>query len=250
MTREDGRTPNQVRPLQCRWDIAPHAAGSVLMHCGFTTVICAVTVENKAPRWKIEQNLPGGWVTSEYSMLPYSTLSRKARDISRGKLDGRSQEIQRLIGRSLRAITRLDVLGPRTFWVDCDVLQADGGTRTTAITGGYLALKSAIERLHRKDPFPEYPLNDSLGAISVGLVNETPLLDLCYTEDRDASVDMNVVMTGSGKLIEIGASGEEATFSPEQLKQLLSLAEQGITEVKRFQDQCWLNQPDITSEHG
>jgi ribonuclease PH len=189
------------------------------------------------------QNVSGGWLTAEYSMLPYSTSDRKIRDIARGKLDGRSQEIQRLIGRSLRAVVDLEKLGARTLWIDCDVLQADGGTRTTGITGACLALRLAVERLSQRGLLAQNPLTTSVAAISVGLLGGSVLTDLCYLEDRDASVDMNVVMTGQGKFVEVQASGEEATYSPAELAAMLKAAAAGLKKVVRFQEQAWAARP-------
>ncbi|MEM6822908.1 MAG: ribonuclease PH [Verrucomicrobiota bacterium] len=241
--RPDRRKANQLRPLSYSWDVAPNSTASLLIKCGQTQVICAASVEEKVPRWKEAQGLSGGWVTAEYSMLPYSTVGRKPRDISRGKIDGRSQEIQRLIGRTLRAVVDLEALGSRTIWIDCDVLAADGGTRTTAITGSYLVLKAAIERLKQEGNVARSPLRAAVGATSVGVYQDKPILDLCYLEDRDASVDMNVVMTDKGEFVEIGATGEEATFSPDQLKELLALAETGIKKLFSFQRKAWSQRP-------
>jgi ribonuclease PH len=195
LKRHDGRRPNQLRPFHFQFGIAPHASGSVLAKCGQTEVICAVTIQESVPRWMKEQNVTGGWLTAEYSMLPYSTHDRKARDITKGRIDGRSQEIQRLIGRSLRTVVDLEKLGSRTLCIDCDVLTADGGTRTTAITGTYLALEMAVQQLVKTKKLLVSPLTAQLAAISVGLVNGEPVLELDYPEDKDAAVDMNVVMT-------------------------------------------------------
>ena len=190
-----------------------------------------------------EQSVIGGWLTAEYSMLPASTSSRKARDSSRGKVDGRSTEIQRLLGRSLRAVTDLSSLGPRSLWIDCDVLSADGGTRTTAITGACLALRRAIERLQLSGKMTADPLRSPVAAVSVGLLNNEPLLDLNYPEDRDAQVDMNVVMTGAGRFVEVQAGGEEHDFSREEFQSLLNLAEKGLQKVFAFQEQAWKSRP-------
>src|ERR1700678_1629344 len=199
LRRHDGRKPDQLRPITFTPGIAPHAAGSVLGRCGRTEVICAVTVEENVPRWMKEQKVAGGWITAEYSMLPYSTLDRKPRDITKGRIDGRSTEIQRLIGRSIRAAVDLEAIGPRTLCVDCDVLAADGDTRTTAITGTYVALELAIRKLRGggflKDT-AKSPIRTPFAAVSVGIVGGCPLLDLDYVEDKDAETDMNVVMTG------------------------------------------------------
>jgi ribonuclease PH len=230
-TRADGRQPDQIRPLRFQNDIAPHALGSTLIEWGNTRVLCGVSIEETVPRWMKEQNVPGGWITAEYAMLPYSTLQRKARDSTRGRIDGRSHEIQRLIGRSLRTAIDLVKLGPRTVWVDCDVLQADGGTRTAAITGSYVALALATQRLLHAGKIIENPLLHAVAAVSVGLVNQTPLLDLCYTEDVAAQVDMNLVMTDHGRFIELQAGGEEATFEPSQLDALIALGRHGISQL-------------------
>ncbi len=231
MPRSDSRRPDQLRPLSLEVNIAPHASGSVLIGFGATRVICAATIEPRVPTWMKQQGVKGGWLTAEYSMLPYSTLDRKPRDISKGKLDGRTVEIQRLIGRSLRAVLDLQKLGENTLWVDCDVLQADGGTRTASITGAYLAARLAIQKLLDAKKLTASPLTDSVAAVSVGLFNGEALLDLNYLEDKDAEVDANVVMTGRGQFVEVQSSGEEATFSQEQLDQLLVLAKRGLTEL-------------------
>lgn len=242
-SRADGRSPHELRPLSCQWDIAANATGSVLLRSGRTEVICTATVEESVPRWMKDQNVPGGWLTAEYSMLPASTHDRKTRDSARGKVDGRSTEIQRLLGRSLRAVTDLGALGARSLWIDCDVLAADGGTRTTAITGGCLALRRAIERLQGSGRISADPLRSPVAAISVGLWQGTALLDLDYPEDRDAEVDMNVVMTGAGRLVEVQASGEEHDFTRQEFDQLLQLAEEGIRGVLSFQNAAWAARP-------
>jgi len=229
--RSDGRRPNQLRPLSFRNHIAPYATGSTLVEWGNTRVICGVTVEESVPRWMKEQNVVGGWITAEYSMLPYSTLQRKARDISKGKIDGRSQEIQRLIGRAMRAALDLDKLGSRTIWVDCDVLQADGGTRTAAITGAYVALSLAIKKLLAEGKLKENPLTHAVAAVSVGIVNGQPLLDLCYVEDAAAAVDLNLVMDAAGAFIELQGTGEESTFSQSELGDMLTLGKAGISQL-------------------
>ena len=245
--RIDGRSPKDLRPLFCTWDIAPQAVGSVLLKCGKTEVICTASVDEAVPRWMKEQGVAGGWLTAEYSMLPASTSSRKPRDSSRGKVDGRSTEIQRLLGRSLRAVTDLTALGPRSLWIDCDVLSADGGTRTTAITGACLALRRAIERLQLSGKMTTDPVRTPVAAISVGLVDQVPLLDLNYPEDRDAQVDMNVVMTGAGRLVEVQAGGEEHDFSNEEFHSLLTLAQEGLKKVFAFQESSWKSRPKAES---
>ena len=236
--RHDGRRADQLRPISFQPGIAPHAAGSVLAKCGRTQVICAVTIEENVPRWMKEQQVAGGWITAEYSMLPYSTLGRKPRDITKGRMDGRSTEIQRLIGRSIRAAVDLQALGPRTLCIDCDVLAADGGTRTTAISGTYVALELAIRKLREKGLLPaakKSPLRVPFAAISVGIVEGRPVLDLDYVEDKDAATDMNVVMTARGQFIEVQASGEESTFSPREFSALLALAAKGIKKLSALQ---------------
>jgi ribonuclease PH len=230
-TRADGRSANQLRPLRFQNHIAPYANGSTLIEWGNTRVICGVTIEESVPRWMKEQKVSGGWLTAEYSMLPYSTLERKPRDISKGKLDGRSSEIQRLIGRSIRAAIDLEKVGARTICVDCDVLQADGGTRTAAITGAFVALSLAVKKLIAEKKITGNPILKSVAAVSVGIVDGQPLLDLCYTEDVAASVDMNLVMNSSGEFIELQGSGEEATFTEEQLADLLTLGKTGISQL-------------------
>ncbi len=234
-TRADGRLPHQLRPITFRNGIAPHATGSTLVEWGNTRVICAVTIEETVPKWMQSQKITGGWLTAEYSMLPYSTLGRKARDISKLKLDGRSQEIQRLIGRALRAALDLELLGSRTVWIDCDVLQADGGTRTASITGGYVALGLALKKLRAEGKITTQPLKVGVAAVSLGVVADIPLLDLAYTEDRDASVDLNLVMDDSGRFIELQASGEESTFSTDQLQAMLALGQTGVREILAIQ---------------
>jgi len=234
-SRADGRKIDQLRPITLEANIAPHASGSVLIGFGRTRVICAATIEPKVPSWMRQQGVTGGWLTAEYSMLPYSTHDRKQRDISKGKIDGRTVEIQRLIGRSLRAVIDLQKLGDNTLWIDCDVLQADGGTRTASITGAYLAARLAIQKLLDAKKIAENPLTDSVAAVSVGLFNGQQLLDLNYVEDKDAAVDFNVVMTGKGQFVEVQGTGEEATFSQEELDGLLSLARKGLQELAGIQ---------------
>jgi ribonuclease PH len=231
-----GRRADELRLIRFNNGIAPYASGSTLIEWGQTRVICAATIEESVPRWMKEQSVPGGWLTAEYSMLPYSTLTRKARDSSKGKIDGRSQEIQRLIGRSLRAAIDLEKVGPRTIWIDCDVLQADGGTRTAAITGAYVALRLAIEKLMGLGKLLQNPLLHPVAAVSVGIVNQQPLLDLSYTEDVAASVDMNLVMNGAGEFIEVQGSGEEATYSEAQLLAMLDLGKTGIRDLLAAQE--------------
>ncbi len=236
--RSDGRWPDQLRSVRFENHVAPYATGSTLIAWGNTRVICGVTVEETIPRWMKEQSVSGGWITAEYSMLPYSTLQRKQRDITRGKIDGRSQEIQRLIGRAMRAALDLEKIGPRTIWVDCDVLQADGGTRTAAITGAYVALSLAIQRMLAEGKLAESPLINAVSAVSVGVVNHQPMLDLCYTEDAAAEVDLNLVMNSAGDFIELQGTGEEATFTEHQLAEMLMLGKAGIRDLLAAQKQA------------
>ena len=224
MSRHDNRQPGQIRPITIEKSIAPHAQGSVLISFGNTKVICAAMIEESVPRWMKEQNVPGGWVTAEYSMLPYSTLDRKPRELGKGRPEGRTVEIQRLIGRSLRAVVDLQKLGQHTLWIDCDVLQADGGTRTASICGGYLALHDACERLVQRGTLRVNPVGDLCAGISVGIVSALPSLDLDYVEDSSAEVDMNVVMTGAGKFVEVQGTAEGEPFARAELDALLALA--------------------------
>lgn len=231
MTRTDGRTASQLRPVTFTPGFAPNATGSVLVSTGGTRVICSAMIEEAVPRWMKEQQVTGGWVTAEYSMLPYSTAQRKQRDITKGKLDGRSTEIQRLIGRSLRAALDLEKLGQRTMWIDCDVLAADGGTRTASITGASVAAALACQKLIAAGLIKENPVKQLVTAVSVGIVDGVALLDLCYVEDRDAAVDLNVVMTEGGHFVEVQGSGEESTFTDAELNTMLGLARGGIAEL-------------------
>lgn len=203
----------------------------MLIEMGKTRVICAASVEDGVPRWMKEQKVVGGWVTAEYSMLPYCTKPRKSREVAKGKVEGRTQEIQRLVGRSLRAVTDMTKLGERTVWVDCDVLEADGGTRTASITGAYVALQLAMQKLLALGLVKENPVTAAVAAVSVGVIEGTPLLDLNYVEDVAAAVDMNVVMTDAGQFVEVQGTGEETTFSREELNELLRLGEHGIQEL-------------------
>ncbi len=233
--RPDGRNFDDLREITFEPGIAPHADGSVLVSFGNTKVICTAMIENKVPRWMQQQKVSGGWLTAEYSLLPYSTLDRKGRDISRGKLDGRTVEIQRLIGRSLRAVIDLQKMPGKTLWIDCDVLQADGGTRTASITGASVAAGLAFQKLMNKKLLKENPLNESVGAVSVGVYLDKVVLDLNYLEDKDATVDFNVVMTGNGQFVELQGAGEEATFSQDQLTELIDVAKGGITSIIALQ---------------
>src|SRR6201995_151114 len=229
--RSDGRAHDQIRPVHFQLDIAPHATGSVLVSMGNTRVICGVMIEESVPRWMKEQGVTGGWLTAEDSMLPYSTNTRKQRDIAKGRLDGRSSEIQRLIGRSLRAVVDLEKLGPRTMWVDCDVLQADGGTRTAAITGSSLAVAIACRRLAKEKKVDAPPIKKLVAAVSAGVLNGNPIVDLNYEEDKEVTVDFNLVATEDGEFVEMQGSGEEATFAQTELDQMLLISRKGITEL-------------------
>jgi ribonuclease PH len=237
MPRSDGRNHDQLRQIDFIVDVAPHAAGSVLISFGNTRVICAATIQEDVPRWMKVQNVKGGWLTAEYSMLPYSTLDRKERESSRGKPDGRSTEIQRLIGRSLRAVIDLEKLGSRTLNIDCDVLQADGGTRTASITGACVAAAIACNRLLEKGKITRQPLKKKVAAVSAGIVKGETLLDLCYVEDAAADVDCNVVLTEDGDFVEIQGSGEESTFTQPQLDSMLEVSRKGIRELCALQEQ-------------
>lgn len=230
MSRHDGRTSNELRSVTLLPDYLIHPEGSVLIQVGNTKVICTATIEEKVPGFLRGQGK--GWITAEYSMLPRATAARTVRDAARGKINGRTMEIQRLIGRALRAIVDLEALGEKTLWVDCDVIQADGGTRTASITGAFVALTQAIAKIHENKPFSKFPVTDFLAATSVGFIDEIgPVLDLDYIEDSSANVDMNIVMTGNGRFVEIQGTGEEATFSREELNTLLDLGEKGISEL-------------------
>ncbi|MEG1433716.1 ribonuclease PH [Eubacterium sp.] len=231
--RIDGRLYNEGRPVRVTRHFTKHAQGSVLMEVGETKVICTAMVEEKVPSFMRGEGR--GWVTAEYEMLPSSTGSRKSRDRNRGKVDGRTVEIQRLIGRSLRSIVDLKALGERTLWIDCDVIQADGGTRTTSITGAFIALYDALLDLKDQEMITTMPLTGFVAATSVGIWQDHPILDLCYHEDSAAAVDMNVVMTSSGEIIEIQGTGEDRPFTRSEFNDLMALGEQGIQDLIRIQ---------------
>lgn len=227
MTRFDNRAVDELRPVQIDTNYLMHPEGSVLITVGNTKVICTATLEDKVPGFLRGQGK--GWITAEYSMLPRATGQRTQRESSRGKVQGRTMEIQRLIGRALRAVVDLEALGEKTLWIDCDVIQADGGTRTASITGAFVAMTQAIAKMHEDKPFAKFPVTDFLAATSVGKIEEIgAVLDLNYVEDVDAEVDMNIVMTGKGRFVEVQGTGEEATFSREELNELLALGEAGI----------------------
>ncbi|WP_204043935.1 ribonuclease PH [Acrocarpospora phusangensis] len=233
MARSDGRSPDQLRPVTITRNWLAHAEGSVLVEFGGTKVLCAATVESGVPRWRKGSGL--GWVTAEYAMLPRATNTRGDRESVRGKIGGRTHEISRLIGRSLRACVDYKALGENSIILDCDVLQADGGTRTAAITGAYVALADAVAWMRKKRMCPGDPLVDSVAAVSVGIVGNTPLLDLCYVEDVKAETDMNVVMTGKGAFVEVQGTAEGTPFDRDVLDDLLDLAASGCAQLTELQ---------------
>ncbi|MBO8172491.1 MAG: ribonuclease PH [Bacillaceae bacterium] len=231
--RVDERLEDQLRPVNIIKNYNKYAEGSVLIEVGDTRVICMATVEDRVPPFMRGQGK--GWVTAEYAMLPRATESRNIRESSKGKVSGRTMEIQRLIGRALRSVVNLEELGERTIWIDCDVIQADGGTRTASITGAYIAMVEAMGKLLEEEAIETLPVKDFLAATSVGIIDGQPVLDLNYVEDSQARVDMNIVMTGKGKFVEVQGTGEEAPFSPEELTTLLSLGQKGIQELISIQ---------------
>ena len=236
MKRSDGREPGVLRPVKITRHYMKHAEGSVLIEIGDTKVICSASVEERVPQFL--RHTGKGWITAEYSMLPRSTHTRTSRDSLTGRGSGRAFEIQRLIGRSLRSVTVLSGFGERTIWIDCDVIQADGGTRTASITGAYVALVDAFRKMVKNGLIEKVPLKDSVAAISVGKVEGKVLLDLNYEEDSRAEVDMNVVMTGHGKFVEIQGTAEEAVFTRKEMDELTALAQKGIKELTRIQKKC------------
>ena len=242
--RSHNRKNDQVRTTKITRNYIKHAEGSVLIEVGDTKVICTASIEDKVPPFL--KGSGEGWITAEYNMLPRSTATRKQRDITRLKLDGRTMEIQRLIGRSLRSVVDLKALGEKTIWIDCDVIQADGGTRTTSISGAFVALVDAINKLHKNKPFKVYPIRKFLCATSVGIVGEEKLLDLCYEEDSNAKVDMNIIGTDDGEFVEIQGTGEEAPFNRKELNDILDLAEKGLKQMIQIQkdslkmDSLWI----------
>ena len=233
MKRSDGRGPETLRPVRITRNYMKHAEGSVLIEMGDTKVICSASVEERVPQFL--RNTGKGWITAEYSMLPRSTHTRTSRDSLAGRGSGRAFEIQRLIGRSLRSVTDLSGFGERTVWIDCDVIQADGGTRTASITGAYVALVDAFGKMLKNGLIEKIPVKGSVAAVSVGKVDERPLLDLNYEEDSRAQVDMNVVMTGDGKFVEIQGTAEESVFTRKEMDQLTRIAQKGIKELTRIQ---------------
>jgi ribonuclease PH len=236
LERTDDRGPRDLRPVELQSGFMPNAEGSCLVSMGSTKVICTASVQEGVPRWL--KGKGWGWVTAEYSMLPRSTTERVDREVNRGRVGGRTQEIQRLIGRSLRAVTDLTVMGEWTVVIDCDVLQADGGTRTASITGGYVALRQAIEWMKAEGKLNADPIHTAVAAVSVGIVEGAPILDLKYDEDSAAEVDMNVVMTGTGKFVEVQGTAEKGVFAREELDTLIDMAENGIRELLEHQEKA------------
>ncbi len=237
MTRHNGRMTNELRAVKIETDYLIHPEGSVLISVGNTKVICTATIENRVPHFL--RGSGKGWVTAEYSMLPRATGQRTQREASKGKVGGRTMEIQRLIGRAMRAVVDLDMFGERTIWIDCDVIQADGGTRTASITGAFVAMAIAAEKLYKEKELSEFPIKDFLAATSVGMTTEEELiLDLDYVEDSSAAVDMNVVMTGAGAFVELQGTGEESTFTRKEMDGLVSLAEGGIHQLIDLQKEA------------
>jgi ribonuclease PH len=234
--RTDGRRPDQLRPIQITTDYLITAEGSALIQCGNTRVLCTASVEDATPAFL--RGTGKGWITAEYAMLPRATVTRTPREVTKGKPSGRTHEIQRLIGRSLRSVVDLAALGERSIVIDCDVLQADGGTRTAAITGSFVALAIAIDTLVKYKAIPNSPILDSISATSVGILNGVALLDLTYEEDSRADVDMNIVMTGAGKFVEVQGTSERTPFDDSQLAELLALARTGIVELQEAQRQA------------
>ncbi|WP_105619121.1 ribonuclease PH [Vallitalea okinawensis] len=233
MSRIDGRTNDELRPVKLTKDYIMHPEGSVLIEMGNTKVICNATVEDRVPPFK--KNSGEGWVTAEYAMLPRATSTRNTRDIARLKMNKRSVEIQRLIGRAIRSVVDFKALGERSILLDCDVIQADGGTRTASITGGFVAVALACQKLLDEGVIKKMPIKGMVAAVSVGIVNEEAMLDLCYEEDSGAKVDMNIVMTDQGEFIEVQGTGEEAPFTREQLNELLALGEKGTNDLIEIQ---------------
>jgi ribonuclease PH len=246
MERQDGRRPDQLRPVRIVPGYLPHAEGSALIEQGGTVVLCAVSVEDRLPAFLRDKG-GSGWVTAEYGMLPRSTHTRSPREAALGRVGGRTHEIQRLIGRALRAVTRLDILGERTFTVDCDVIQADAGTRCAAITGAYVALRQACELLLARRSISTMPLRDALAAVSVGIVEGVPLLDLTYEEDSRADADFNVVLTASGEFVEVQGSAESAPFPRATLDEVLRLAGKGIGELLEAQKEAFATLDQLPS---
>ncbi|MDD4600376.1 Ribonuclease PH [bioreactor metagenome] len=232
MKRVDGRDKDELRKVKITRNYLKYAEGSVLIEVGNTKVLCAATIEEKVPHFL--KGSGEGWITAEYSLLPRSTQTRNARESARGKVTGRTHEIQRLIGRALRSVVDLKALGEKTVWIDCDVIQADGGTRTASITGAFIALVDAVDKIYTDTEKP-FPVKDFLAAISVGIVGDQVMLDLCYEEDSKAVVDMNVVMTGTGQFVEVQGTGEQHPFTREQLNEILAVGEEGVRNIIDYQ---------------
>lgn len=234
--RFDGRKNDENRKVKITRNYTKYAEGSVLIETGDTKVICTASIEDKVPPFL--KGKGEGWITCEYNMLPRSTQSRKIRDITKGKIDGRSMEIQRLIGRALRSVVNFKAIGEKTIWIDCDVIQADGGTRTASISGAFVALVDAVNKIHKISPFEVYPIRNFVSAVSVGVVGNIKMLDLAYVEDSKAKVDMNIVMTDEDEFIEIQGTGEQNPFSREELNELLDLGHKGIKQMIHAQKEC------------
>lgn len=231
--RIDGRRNDQVRPTKITRNYTKYAEGSVFIEVGDTKVLCNVSIEDKVPPFL--KGSGEGWITAEYNMLPRSTGTRKVRDIARLKIDGRTMEIQRLIGRALRSVVDLKALGEKTLWIDCDVIQADGGTRTTSITGAFVAMVDAVNKLHKEKPFKVYPIRSFVAATSIGIVNDNKIIDLCYEEDSNAKVDMNIIGTHEGEFVEVQGTGEESPMTRSELNELLDLGEKGLKQMIEIQ---------------
>lgn len=236
MNRIDGRKFDEIRPVKITRNYIKHTGGSVLIEMGDTKVICTATIEDRVPHFL--KNSGKGWITAEYGMLPGSTQVRKVRESSRGKVEGRTQEIQRLIGRALRSVVDLSAVGERTIWIDCDVIQADGGTRTASITGSFVALVDALNSLKEKGVIEKLPIKNMVSAISVGIVEGQPMLDLCYQEDSTAKVDMNIVMTDNNQFVEVQGTGEESPYTRDDLMEMLRLGELGNQHLIQLQKQA------------
>lgn len=247
MERTDGRLADQLRKIKITKNYLTHPMSSVLIEFGGTKVICAVCVDKGVPGWMRAQNVPGGWVTSEYSMLPGSTHQRSRRE-SRGSTSGRTMEIQRLVGRTMRSVVDLEAIGPNTVYIDCDVIDADGGTRCASITGASVALWMAFERMLKYKRVEKNPMRELVAAVSVGIHKGEPILDLCYEEDSSADVDMNVVMTESGKFVELQGTAEEAPFSRDEMNKMLDLADKGLKTI--FEIQKKMFQPNNNNRPG
>ncbi|MEI6633887.1 MAG: ribonuclease PH [Chlamydiota bacterium] len=243
MQRRDGRRNDELRPVRITPDFVKYPSGSVMVEFGDTKILCAASVENVQPRWMREQKRPGGWITCEYSMMPFSSPVRMVREATRGKIGGRTHEIQRMIGRALRAVVDLEKLGSRTLWIDCEVLQADGGTRTASVTGSFVALQLAMGKLAAEGLIERNPVREALAAVSVGKVNGELLLDLNYEEDCRAQVDMNLVVTEGGRFIEIQGTAESEPFTSEEMTSMTAMARAGIAALIETQKSVFGGRP-------